>query len=140
VVVTARTYNEGADGTFGQFLPGVDDGGKLAYGERGILPQIKKTSAFRTNIGFVNLGTSSVSLRTKLYSSTGSQLGNIVTTSIPANQWKQENDIFQKAAVSYCEVGYATIEVTTNGGKVWAYASVVDNGTGDPTTIPVFLE
>jgi hypothetical protein len=30
--------------------------------------------------------------------------------------------------------------VTTYGGKIWAYASVVDNGTGDPTTIPVSVE
>lgn len=140
VIVTARTYNEGADGTFGQFLPGADDGNNLDYGERGILPQVKKTGNFRTNIGFVNLGQSSVTVRTNLYSSNGGQLGNSVTTSIPANQWKQENDIFQKAGVSYCEVGYATVEVTTYGGSVWAYASVVDNGTGDPTTIPVSVE
>ncbi|MCD4748475.1 MAG: S8 family serine peptidase [Thermoanaerobaculales bacterium] len=140
VIVTARTYNEGADGTFGQFLPGVDDGNKMEDGQIGILPQVKKTPDFRTNIGFVNLGQSSVTVRTKLYSSNGGQLGNTVTTSMPANQWKQDNDIFQKAGVSFCEVGYATVEVTTSGGSVWAYASVVDNGTGDPTTIPVFVQ
>ncbi|RLE22906.1 MAG: hypothetical protein DRJ65_12950 [Acidobacteria bacterium] len=140
VIVTARTYNEGADGTFGQYLPGVDDGNDLAHGEMGILAQVKKTSSFRTNIGFVNLGQSSVTVRTKMYSNTGSQLGNTVTTNISGNQWKQENDVFQKAGVSFCEVGYATVEVTTYGGSVWAYASVVDNGTGDPTTIPVSVQ
>lgn len=140
VIVTARTYNEGADGTFGQFLPGADDGTKLSHGQAGILPQVKKTSAFRTNIGFVNLGESSVSVRTKLFSENGSQLGNSVTTTVPGNQWRQENDVFQKAGISYCQVGYATVEVTTNGGSVWAYASVVDEGTGDPTTIPVSVQ
>ena len=140
VIVTARTYNEGAAGTFGQFLPGADENNELAFGARGILPQVKKTTSFRTNVGFVNLGSSSVTVRTKLYSSTGAQLGNTVTTSLPAFGWKQENDIFLKAGVSYCEVGYATVEVTTSGGSVWAYASIVDNGTGDPTTIPVMME
>jgi hypothetical protein len=33
-----------------------------------------------------------------------------------------------------------TVEVRTAGGKIWAYGSVVDNGTGDPTTIPLFIE
>jgi len=140
VIVTARTYNEGAAGTFGQFLPGVDDSSVISYGREGILPQIKKTSAFRTNIGFVNSGGSSVTVRTKLYSSSGSQLGSTVTTTIPARQWKQENDVFQRAGVSSCDLGYASVEVTTNGATVWAYASVVDNGTGDPTTIPVSIE
>jgi hypothetical protein len=37
-------------------------------------------------------------------------------------------------------IGYATIEVRTAGGMVWAYGSVVDNGTGDPTTILPFVE
>jgi len=140
VIVTARTYNEGAAGTFGQFLPGVDDNSVISYGRMGILPQIKKTWAFRTNIGFVNPGGSSATVRTKLYSSSGSQLGNTVTTTIPAGQWKQENDVFQRAGVSSCNLGYASVEVTTNGATVWAYASVVDNGTGDPTTIPVSIE
>jgi hypothetical protein len=30
--------------------------------------------------------------------------------------------------------------VTSANGSVWAYASVVDNATGDPTTIPVIVQ
>jgi hypothetical protein len=29
------------------------------------------------------------------------------------------------------------VEVLTAGGRVWAYASVIDNATGDPTTVAV---
>ncbi|MBP1619707.1 MAG: hypothetical protein H6Q02_474, partial [Acidobacteria bacterium] len=30
---------------------------------------------------------------------------------------------------------YATVELQTTSAKAWFYAAVVDNSTGDPTTI-----
>jgi len=42
--------------------------------------------------------------------------------------------------VGQCQIEYATIEVLSAGGNIWAYGSVVDNGTGDPTTICLFIE
>jgi len=53
---------------------------------------------------------------------------------------KQENDILGKAGVSHCQVGYAKVQVLTSGDAVWAYASVVDNQSGDPTAVPVIVE
>ena len=106
----------------------------------GILPGVKKTGAFRCNIGFVNLGGTNCTVRTTLYNQDGAQMGNPVTTNLTNGQWKQENDIFAKAGVSLCEIGYAKVEVTTSGDSVWAYASVVDNDSGDPTTVPVIVQ
>ena len=34
---------------------------------------------------------------------------------------------------------FATVEVTTPGGLAWAYASVIDNRTGDPTIVPLTI-
>lgn len=45
-----------------------------------------------------------------------------------------------EAGVGQCPIGYATVEVRTAGGLIWTYGSVVDNGTGDPTTILPFVE
>ncbi len=140
VIVTSRTFNQSTNGTIGQFFPGANDSNKLSDGEVGVLPQLKKTPAFRTNIGFVNLGASQATVKTQLYSADGKKLGGVLITTIPGNQSKQENDIFRKAGVTRCEVGYATVEIVTFGSSIWAYASVVDNGTGDPTTIPVFVQ
>jgi hypothetical protein len=140
IMVVARTYNEAPDGTFGQGMPGNDDLETLASGQLGVLPQLKKSSAFRTNVGLMNHGTAACNVRIKLFSETGSQLGGTIDTSVPAKQWKQINDVFNEAGVSSCAIGYATIEVRTAGGKIWAYGSVVDNGTGDPTTIPLFIQ
>jgi hypothetical protein len=56
---------------------------------------------------------------------------------VPAGQWLQRDDVFAAAGVSGADIAYATVEVQTAGGRAWAYASVVDNTTGDPTTVPV---
>lgn len=37
------------------------------------------------------------------------------------------------------DLGHAVIEPLSAGCRVWAYGSVVDNVTGDPTTVPVLL-
>ena len=58
-------------------------------------------------------------------------------TGIPAGRWTQVNRVFQAAGVSQCPIGYAVVTPVTPGCLVWAYASVVDNGSGDPTTIPM---
>jgi hypothetical protein len=140
VMVVARTYNEAPEGTFGQGLPGNDDSATMTYGQIGVLPQLKKTSAFRTNVGMMNHGSAACNVRIRLYGENGTQIGSTIDTSVPAKQWKQINDVFAEAGVGSCAIGYATLEVRTPGGMIWAYGSVVDNGTGDPTTISLFIE
>jgi hypothetical protein len=51
----------------------------------------------------------------------------------------QSDDVFARAGAAAEPIAYAAVEVQTPGGRVWTYGSVVDNATGDPTTIPVFV-
>ena len=139
VHVSARTYNQTASGSYGQFLPGCRLSDSLGYGQVGVLPQIKKTASFRSNIGYVNLGSSSCDLSISLYSKSGSQMGSAIQRSVGPGQWKQDSDIFATVGASSCDLGYAIVEVRTPGCSLWVYASVVDNGSGDPTTIPVMV-
>jgi hypothetical protein len=140
LIVTARTFNDTADGTYGQYLPGVDGAGTFGSDGAGVLSQIKRTAAFRTNIGLTNFSTSLCDARIELYGADGSRIGSDVRVSdIPAGGWKQRNRVFQAAGVAECDIGYAVISVETPGCRVWAYASVVDNQSGDPTTIPVVI-
>jgi hypothetical protein len=140
IMVVARTYNQAPDGTFGQGMPGNPASEAATFGQIAVLPQLKKTSEFRTNVGFMNHGVAACNVRVRLYSETGSQIGSTIDTSVPAMQWKQINDVFGEAGVGQCPIGYATVEVRTAGGLIWTYGSVVDNGTSDPTTIVPFLE
>lgn len=139
VLVTARTYNQGTSGTFGQYLPGADAGDALESGQVGVLPQIKNTSDFRTNVGFVNLGPSSCTVRVRLYSASGVQVGSAVNRSINAGEWSQINDVYAEAGAGSSNLGMATVEVVSGDGPIWAYASVVDNTSNDPTTVPIFV-
>jgi len=140
LLVTARTYNVSASGTYGQFLPGVDDSDALATGQSGVITQLAKNANFRTNIGFVNLGDSSCQVRVTLRSASGAAVGSQRTVTVPATGWKQDNDIFQAAGAGTHANAYATVEVLTSGCEVWGYGSVVDNNSGDPTTIPIEVE
>ena len=145
VVVTARTFNQGDSGTFGQFLPGVSMYQAMAYGEMGALSQLTNNGSFRTNVGFINLGiddakaAGDVQVRITVYDGSGSMIGTKNLTA-GEGQWKQQNDIFGAVGAGTVDNGYAMVEVLTDGGQVWAYASVVDNATGDPTTIPVEIQ
>jgi hypothetical protein len=139
LLVTARTYNATLGGTFGQYLPGAESTTAIASGQMGVLPQIKKVSGYRTNVGFINLGSSAITIQTRLFSEDGFPLGNPIATTVAATEWKQINDVFATAGINQCSVGFATVELTSGAGPFWAYASVVDNASGDPTTIPVFV-
>jgi hypothetical protein len=140
VTVSARTFNFTDDGTYGQLLPGVELTETLTSNESGLLTQIKGNDDFRTNIGFVNFSITNCTVRIRLYRSTGAQIGTFVDAVVPPGDWKQVNDVFAKAGAGNCDIGYATVEVRTSTGNVWAYASVVDNRSGDPTTVGMVIE
>jgi hypothetical protein len=137
LAVTARTYNQATDGTFGQYLPALTPQQALSNGMVGVIPQLKRNSAFRTNVGAVNLGNLSCEVIIRLYQADGSQARQPVTLSVLPGRYLQADNIFGSRDL---DIAYATVEVTTPGGLFWAYGSVVDNATGDPTTIPVLIE
>jgi len=140
LVVTARTYNAGVVGTFGQFLPGVDSSEALAAGQTGLISQLAKNADFRTNVGFVNLGSQSCQARVTLRNTSGTAIGSQRTVVVPANGWKQDNDIFTNAGAGTRTDAYATVEILTQGCELWGYGSVVDEDTNDPTTIPMVVQ
>jgi hypothetical protein len=137
VIVQARTFNDTAGGTYGQYLPGVTQDEMIGSGVTGLLGQIRGAYPFRTNIGFVNPSSSACTVTIKIYSTSGVQLGSTKSYSVAAGGWKQVNDVFSATGAGSINLAYAI--VSTSGCKVWSYASVVDRESGDPTTIPVIL-
>ncbi len=137
VTLTSRTYNQAATGTYGQYYPAITDAAALPAGQLGVIPQLKKNAAFRTNVGVLNPGTGTISVAIRLYAASGTQLGTTRTLTVPAGRWVQQDDIFAAAGAPNQDIAYATVEVLTPGARAWSYASVIDAATGDPTTIPV---
>lgn len=72
-------------------------------------------------------------------STVGFEVGGSKTLTAAGSRWAQQYEIFANVGAGSNDIAYATVEVQTPGGQVWAYASVVDTATGDPTTIPVLL-
>ena len=139
ICLSSRTFNQGTTGTFGGFLPAVTAAEALSPGRTGILPQLSRNALFRTNVGVANLGTSSVKATIRLYGETGAAAGSPVAVTVPAGGLFQVVDVFAAAGAGDRDIAFATVEVTTPGGLAWAYASVIDNRTGDPTIVPLSI-
>jgi hypothetical protein len=147
VVVTARTYNVGEDGSFGSFMPGVSAFEAVRSDEIGFLSQLTGNDDFRTNVGLVNLTDQACQVRVRVYDVDGVVAGSAVTKNLNAYQFKQINDVFGAADAGDQDDAYATVEVLTAGCEAWAYGAIIDGtsafpGTDDATTIPltVFIE
>jgi hypothetical protein len=132
----ARTYNQATTGTFGQYYPALVAANAVTNGQPAVLPLLKKSTAFRTNVGFENLGAASCTATVKLYNAAGAQVGSTRTLTAATDKYIQEDDVFAKAGAGNQEPAYALVEVTTSGGAAWFFGSVVDAVTNDPTTIP----
>ncbi len=133
LVVTSRTYNLAAGGTYGQSLDGITKSLGIDLGESAYLAQLQQSATFRTNIGAVNMGEELTTLTVELYDQAGASVGSF-ELQVPAGELRQDNAPFS-ARFGRTDVvaGFARVTVD-GGGDTWLYASVVDNQTGDPTT------
>jgi PKD repeat protein len=138
--IVARNFNETSAGTYGQFFPALTQQQALTSGQVGVLPLLKKSANFRTNIGAINLGTSACTILLRLFDSNGNQVGTSTTLTLQPGRWQQANDIFVSSGAGSQDVAYATTEIQTSGGRAWLYAAVVDARTGDPTTVPMIIQ
>lgn len=133
LVVTNTFNNAGGAGTYGQTIPGVwaglqdyktDGISAISHGVRNVA-----RLNWRTNIGGVNLGRSNVTLRITVYDANGKTVAKDQTLDLPPLGHRQ-----------------AALPVEVNGGSVeffvddpsktavvFAYTSVIDNLSGDPT-------
>jgi uncharacterized repeat protein (TIGR03803 family) len=141
--VTSRTYNQvpsGAscypNGTQGQDYPALTASEGLSAGQSAWLPHLTENAAYRTNIALVNLGPATAMVTVSLYDGAGAALASY-TVILGSGAWQQEGRPFRtKAGQTAMDGGYAKATVTSGTG-VFAFASVVDNTTADPTTIPM---
>lgn len=136
LMISSRTYNDqGDEGTYGQFIPAWGEGSFLKVNESGLISQILSNSSFRTNMGFTEFEGKTTTLRVEIYSSEGTKLAEKNYTIDPFENL-QVNGIFSDMGISG-DVSYSYAKIITlSGGSIFAYASVVDNRTGDAICIP----
>lgn len=122
-IVSSRTYTTTDRGTCGEFIPAIHE--PLPAPQE--LIGIEQSDRFRTNLGLVNFGSAPAAATVVVYDASGRELARSTPT---------------VAGRSLQQLPLATIVATTltNGrieirGAVAAYASVIDNGTKDPSYI-----
>jgi len=134
-VVSSRTYNVASSGTLGQFIPAIPYSQFVGAGSKLSLQQIAQSSAFRTNIGILEGSGQPVGLTLKVYSTNGSKVSSDIPINLAAGEQVQLNSFLANNGITDLADGRVSVEVTSGGGKVAAYASVVDNATQDPLLV-----
>jgi uncharacterized repeat protein (TIGR03803 family) len=141
--ISSRTYAEvpvcptcSSVATVGQDYPALDVRGGLEATQSAYLPGLAENRRFRCNIGLANLGGDQATVLVELYAGDGDKLAEY-TVQLAESEWAQETQPFKsKAAQTAMERGYAKITVQSGSG-IFAFASLIDNITSDPTTIPM---
>jgi hypothetical protein len=136
-VVSTRTYNQaGSAETFGQGIPAV----RLDTASAGtalVLPLIQSVPGrYRVNLGLVQASAGTATAQVIVHGPDGSQVG--VKTYTMNAAFRQINRLLNDMGVGGVTLEGGWIEVRLTGGSpaYWmAYASVVDEQTGDPTYI-----
>jgi hypothetical protein len=142
-VAASRTYSVTSLGTFGQFIPALPLANFLAKSDvsKISLQQVSQSNAsggFRTNLGFVEGSGQPVNFVATLFDDGGTKLAERVYSLKPyeSQQIKLDN-FFNVNGVTLPNVadGRVEVKVTSDTGRVSAYASVLDNTTTDPLLV-----
>ncbi len=131
-LVTSQTYNNSTTGTYGQTIPGTwtglqdfatDGVSAVAHGIRN-----SNKEGWRTNVGAVNLGRSSITMRVNVYDYDGNTiLKNAPFTIPPLGHFQDRLPV---------EVDRGSIEFfiddASKNAVVFPYVSTIDQLSGDP--------
>jgi hypothetical protein len=133
LLATTRSWTPGARGTFGQLVPALDTARSIGAGDAPAHAiQIESSEAFRTNAGAVETTGANVVVRVRLFDAAGTQL---VSKDVPMAPFGQmQFNVANEGAPAFGN-GRASFEVVSGSGRILAYASVVDNLSGDPVYI-----
>jgi hypothetical protein len=136
---SARTYNDDPAGTYGQFIAGLAESEGITPGRTGLMTMLSQSknnnSGFRTNMGLVSGVNFTISLEFAFYDADGTLLGGEGLSLAPYES-TQLNKIFRLVTNAKVDNGYIMVWSDTPQALFFAYASVVDNRSGDGIHIP----
>jgi hypothetical protein len=130
----SRTYNVPAGegtGTFGQALPGIQEGDMIGANDRRRIIFLSENDNLRSNVGCINGTGMNTQITIELFNANGDSLD---TRNMRLDPWSNEqlNRIFSDFSPVN---GYVDVWSETEGALFYCYGSVLDNVTSDPTTI-----
>jgi hypothetical protein len=129
----SRTWTASENGTFGEFIAPIAISSGIRSGETLQLIGIEQSAARRTNVGVINVDRASpVGVRLIAYDAAGIEKGRL-DAGIDAGQMSQ----IPLTAITGVALptGRVSVTVISSTGAAVAYASVVDNRSGDPYVV-----
>jgi hypothetical protein len=136
LLAASRTYNALPGGTFGQDVPALPASAAVQANQSARLSGVTN-DGYRTNLGLFNLSNAPLELSLELRGAGGNSLGTRAQR-LEANQMVQL-DVFATMGVTAATTGALTISTTSGSGAYAAYASIVDNRSGDPVYVPASI-
>jgi hypothetical protein len=133
LIVTSRAWNDATGGSFGQFIEGLPAESSVASGSSLQLIHLDSDATFRTNVGLTETAGDSVSARVTLIDASGGELFQTVVGLGPREN--RQLSLAQLGAPA-TENARVRVDVISGSGRLLAYASVVDNRTGDAIYVP----
>ena len=133
--ITSRTYNLVENKSYGQFIPGENEENSIFPNETALILHLSYNENYRCNIGFTEFAGSSAEIQVKLYDKNRVLLGFKNYQLNPYSNLQIINIFGDLNITKYYEAAFVEIKLL-NGNKVYSYASVVDNRTGDSIFIP----
>jgi hypothetical protein len=134
VIGVSRTFSTGGDGSFGQHIAAVEQENALVDGVQYLLLGLAGNDGFHTNLGVLNLDTTATTVDFELYDTSGVLL-ETVTVRAAARGFAQKNSVLSRLTEDAIRGGYAIVSTSAAGARFLAYASVVDDGSHDPTFV-----
>lgn len=132
LIPSSQTWTQGNKGTFGQSVPLFRSLDLVGSSTRHIVG-VAETIYFRTNLVLTNAVETDVAVEVVVVGPTGAEL---VRRQVPLKPLEMIQ-LSLSRDLGLVNVSAASIALTcrTSGGGVAAYASVIDNESGDPRTI-----
>jgi PKD repeat protein len=140
--IWTRTYNQTEAGTFGQFIPAIRldqvGGGAAAGSGKYYMAGLRANPRYRTNLGLVNPNTQTMPVTIVVYDETGLKVGQF-SRQVGSFQLLQFNVV--EGVPSLSPDRPFSVEFTVpDGQRLVAYASFIDNGSGDPVFMQAVQE
>jgi hypothetical protein len=132
ILVSSRTANWTDGGSYGQFVPAVT----LGHTTSATVIGVDTTQDRRANLGLCEVSGEAVTVGVRMYDSLGRSLGRPSSVDLAPYQMYQINGVFDRLAATPGANARVTLVREDGEGAFVAYASVVDNHTGDAIYIP----
>lgn len=138
-VATQRIYAQESAGTLGQFVPGLE---VSAARKKGVLIQMQANGlrgakgTFRTNVGFVNPNSVAANVTFRLYDKNDAVVGQPLSKRLEPFGVIAPSEV--RPFFNNVQGDFSDSWLSFDSDQpIFGYASVLDNGSEDPTFIPM---